>query len=43
MAELHISSYGVMDTSLEEVFLKVTERSTNAEDGKGYDLWIVLD
>lgn len=30
MPELEISSYGIMDTSLEEVFLKVTERSQTA-------------
>ena len=33
MAELEISSYGVVDTSLEEVFLKVTESAANAETG----------
>ena len=36
MAELEISSYGVVDTSLEEVFLKVTESAANAETGTLY-------
>ncbi|KAJ8300982.1 hypothetical protein KUTeg_022501 [Tegillarca granosa] len=32
IAQLHISSYGVMDTTLEEVFLKVTENSIAEEE-----------
>ncbi len=32
--QLHISSYGVIDTTLEEVFLKVTEKALNAEQGQ---------
>ena len=32
--ELYISSYGVMDTDLEEVFLKVTEKALMTE-GEG--------
>ncbi|XP_074655833.1 ATP-binding cassette sub-family A member 2-like [Tubulanus polymorphus] len=31
-AEAHISSYGVIDTNLEEVFLHVTEKAKNDED-----------
>ena len=32
MALIHVSSYGIMDASLEEVFLKVTEQSQNSEE-----------
>jgi hypothetical protein len=32
LAELKVSSYGVMDTSLEEIFLKVTEAACQEEE-----------
>ncbi len=32
LAELELSSYGVMDTSLEEVFLKITEKGQNTPE-----------
>ena len=31
--QLHVSSYGVMDTTLEEVFLKVTEAAIQEDEG----------
>ncbi|XP_021369630.1 ATP-binding cassette sub-family A member 2-like isoform X2 [Mizuhopecten yessoensis] len=34
LGQLHVSSYGVMDTNLEEVFLKVTEAAFQEEDAK---------
>ena len=33
LSNLHITSYGVMDTTLEEVFLKVTEAGLSEEEG----------
>ena len=35
LPHLMVTSYGVMDTNLEEIFLKVTEAALNEEEGKG--------
>ncbi|GFN82627.1 ATP-binding cassette sub-family a member 2 [Plakobranchus ocellatus] len=34
LADLWVTSYGVMDTNLEEIFLKVTEAALNEEEGQ---------
>ena len=34
MQELHINSYGVMDTNLEEIFLKITEAACQEEESE---------
>ena len=33
LSQLGVSSYGVADTTLEEVFLKVTEKASNSNSG----------
>ena len=38
IASLEVSSYGVMDTSLEEVFLAVTEQAIQAEQGEDFSV-----
>jgi len=40
--DLHIASYGIADTSLEEVFLKITESSSIASDNAGKPAWCLL-
>lgn len=37
LGELHVNSYGVMDTSLEEIFLKITEAAALEEEGANED------
>ena len=34
MQELYINSYGVMDTNLEEIFLKITEAACQEEESE---------
>ena len=45
MSDLDISSYGVMDTNLEEVFLKVTEQSNlqKSEEGKDFNFLTIVE
>jgi len=44
MDRIHVSSYGIMDTLLEEVFLKVTDRSQNtAEEGMSHYAYTWID
>lgn len=44
MDSLALTSFGVMDTTLEEVFLKVSEEDLsleNSDAGKGVDEWLL--
>lgn len=34
LVDLHVNSYGIMDTTLEEIFLKITEAACQEEEGR---------
>lgn len=38
LVDLHVNSYGIMDTTLEEIFLKITEAACQEEEGRCWSL-----